>query len=67
MIDPKVILLVHDQNAMEALNAYLDSRINDLKESLTMAEGDQVIRLQSAIQELRKMKKLKDVVLSKSD
>jgi len=66
MIDPKLIQLVHDQNAMEALNAYLTERVEALKESLVMAaDTTEVVRLQSAIQELRKLMNLKKTVLAK--
>ncbi len=66
-VNPDLIHLVYDTKWLDAFNAHILERINILKESLVMAEGPEVIRLQGAIQELKRLIKLKEIVLSKRD
>lgn len=64
MLDPNLVSLVYDTKHMDALSAFLQIRINNLKEALVMAEPNEVPRLQSAIIELKKLQKLKETVLN---
>lgn len=66
-MDPNLIHLVYDTKWLDAFNAHIQERINVLKESLVMAEGPEVSRLQGAILELKRLTKLKETVLSKRD
>lgn len=66
-VDPNLIHLIHDERFLKAFYNHIQARIDGLKDSLVMAEGLEVPRLQGSITELRRLLKLKETVLAKRD
>jgi len=65
--DLKLIKVVMNDEFMAALQYYISQREEKLKDSLVMATGNDTIKYQAAILELRNMKKMKEEVLARRD
>ena len=64
----QLYLFVNDKPTMEALKFYIDLRIEALKEILTKADSlDDIRRTQGAIEELKRMKNIRDEVNNPRD
>lgn len=64
----KLYFLVNDKAAMDALSHYMLYRIEVLKEQLvTATEMNEVIKLQGAIEELKRLRHLRDEVNNPKD
>jgi hypothetical protein len=62
----KILPLVNNKQAMDALEVYLTLRVEDLKESLVYKSPEEEA-YRGAIQELRRFKHLRDEVLNAKD
>lgn len=60
----KLLPLVNNYDAMTLLDFYINTRIDEIKEFLTTSELNSVIRYQAQVDELRRLKKLRDTVIS---
>lgn len=60
----KLLPLVNNYESMTLLDFYITLRIEEIKEFLTTSEINNVIRYQAQIDELRRLKKLRDTVIS---
>jgi len=60
----KLLPLVNNYESMTLLDFYITTRIEEIKEFLTTSEINNVIRYQAQIDELRRLKKLRDTVIS---
>ena len=59
----KLLPLVNNHESMTLLDFYVDTRAEEIKELLTTADMSSCIRYQAQIEELRKLKKLRDTVI----
>ena len=59
-----LLLLVNDKDTMDRVHAYVDARIEVLRDQLeTTQSEDRIPVLQGAIRELRRLKTLRDEVI----
>ncbi len=59
-----LLLLVNDNDTMDRVHAYVDARIEVLRDQLeTTTSNDRIPALQGAIRELRRLKTLRDEVI----
>lgn len=59
----KLLPLVNNIPALDALSAYVDGRIEQIKDQLLHATPPDVLELQAQAKELRKLKTLREVVI----
>ena len=60
-----VVQTLNHPKIIDALNGYIDFRINKIREQLeTVKEPDRLYELQGAIQELRKFKRIREDALA---
>ena len=59
-----LLLLVNDKDTMDRVHAYVDARIEVLRDQLETTQNlDRVNALQGALRELRRLKTLRDEVI----
>ena len=59
-----LLLLVNDKDTMDRVHAYVDARIEVLRDQLETSQSeDRIPVLQGAIRELRRIKTLRDEVI----
>ena len=59
-----LLLLVNDKDTMDRVHAYVDARIEVLRDQLEITQNeDRIPVLQGAIRELRRLKTLRDEVI----
>ena len=59
-----LLLLVNDKDTMDRVHAYVDARIEVLRDQLETSQSeDRIPVLQGAIRELRRLKPLRDEVI----
>lgn len=59
-----LLLLVNDKETMDRVHAYVDARIEVLRDQLETTQNlDRVTALQGAVRELRRLKTLRDEVI----
>jgi hypothetical protein len=59
-----LLLLVNDKDTMDRVHAYVDARIEVLRDQLETSQSeDRIPVLQGAIRELRRLKTLRDEVI----
>jgi len=59
-----LLLLVNDKDTMDRVHAYVDARIEVLRDQLETTQNlDRVTALQGAVRELRRLKTLRDEVI----
>ena len=59
-----LLLLVNDKETMDRVHAYVDARIEVLRDQLETSQSeDRIPALQGAIRELRRLKTLRDEVI----
>jgi hypothetical protein len=64
----KLYFLVNDKEILSALNSYVEVRITFLKDALVTAPNmDEVLKLQGAIEELRRIRHLREEVNNPKD
>jgi hypothetical protein len=67
-MDDKALIarFIHSVDNILALEILIDQRVEELKEQLVFATSDRVSGLQTSIAELRRFKKIREIVESKN-